>query len=150
LAIIHSSKDKHGETAMTATAQDFWQEQADEPEVRIDGKVDPQREDAYWQSVYWGESYYRNDCSYDDYAPAYCVGYIGYAQYGGCFDDAEKSLCANWFRIKGDSRLSLDEAVQAIRAAWEHAAGTQLEVEEDELVEVVAARSRSMQQPAYA
>lgn len=118
---------------MTAIAQDFWQEQADEPEVRIDGRVDPQREDAYWQSVFWGEPYYRGECSYEDYAPAYCVGYIGYAQYGGQYGDAEKSLCANWLRIKGDSRLNLEEALQAIRAAWQHAAQGQLaEEEEDE------------------
>jgi hypothetical protein len=143
--------------AMTAIAQDFWQEQADEPEIRVDGRIDPELEDAYWQSVYWGESYYRHECSYDDYAPAYCVGYIGYAQYGGKFDDAEKSLCANWIRIKGDSRLTLDEAMQAIRAAWEHAAlGRQVEAEEDEeeLVgsEIVAAqaRERTGRQPAYA
>jgi hypothetical protein len=92
--------------AMNAIAQDDWQEQQDEPQVRIDGRLDPQLEDAYWQSVYFGESYYRAECEYDDYAPAYCVGYIGYAQYGGSFDDCEKSLCANWIRIKGDSRLT--------------------------------------------
>lgn len=138
---------------MTATAQDFWHEQADEPEVRIDGRVNADMEDAYWQSVYWGESYYRGDCSYDDYAPAYCVGYIGYAQYGGCFEDAEKSLCANWLRIKGDSRLEIDEAMQAIRAAWEHAAKSQVALEEDdeELVDAgfVAARGAS-REAAYA
>jgi hypothetical protein len=49
------------------------------------------------------------------------VGYIGFAQYGGTFEDAEKSLIANWVRIKGDSCLTVDEAIQAIRAAWHHA-----------------------------
>jgi hypothetical protein len=140
--------------AMTAIAQDFWQEQADEPEVRIDGRVDPALEDAYWQSVYWAQPYYRGECSYDDYAPAYCVGYIGYAQYGGCYEDAEKSLCANWLRIKGDSRLELDDAMQAIRAAWEHAAQGQpaAEEEEEELVDAgyVSARGSAANQPAYA
>ncbi len=142
---------------MTAIAQDFWQEQADEPAVRIDGRINPAREDAYWQSVYWGESYYRSDCSYDDdYAPAYCAGYIGFAQYGGRFDDAEKSLCANWVRIKGDSKLTIDEAMQAMRAAWEHAAqGSQVsdaEEDDEELVQdnAIAAQTRTAQQPAYA
>jgi hypothetical protein len=118
---------------MTAMAQDFWQEQADEPEVRIDGRIQPELEDAYWQSVYWAQPYFRAELGYDDYAPAYCVGYIGYAQYGGCFEDAEKSLCANWFRIKGDSRLELDEALQAMRAAWVHAEQGQVEAEEEEI-----------------
>jgi hypothetical protein len=108
---------------MTATPQtDFWHEQADDPDIRIDNRIDPMVHEAYWQSVFFGEPYYRRDRDYEDYAPAYCVGYIGYAQYGGSCDDAEKSLCANWLRIKGASRLELDEALQAIRAAWAHAA----------------------------
>jgi hypothetical protein len=140
--------------AMTAIAQEFWQEQADEPEVRIDGRVAPEREDAYWQSVFWGEPYYREDCTYEDYAPAYCVGYIGYAQYGGNFDDAEKSLCANWVRIRGDSRLTLEEAMLAIRAAWDHASRQEQAQpeEEEELVEAsfAAAVSGAAREPAYA
>ena len=140
---------------MNAIAQDdFWQEQADEPEIRIDGRVRPDLEDAYWQSVYWAQPYYRAGHGYDDYAPAYCVGYIGYAQYGGCFEDAEKSLCANWIRIKGDSRLELDDAMQAIRAAWEHAAVAPASIDEgvEELVpaDFIAAQGRSPRQPAYA
>jgi len=119
---------------MNAIAQDHWHEQEDDPEARIDARIDPRLEDAYWQSVYWSQPYYREDCDYEDYAPAYCVGYIGCAQYGGCCEEAEKSLCANWLRLKGDSRLSLDEALQAIRAAWEHAARGQplADVEEEE------------------
>ena len=58
------------------------------------------------------------DYDYEDYAPAYCVGYSGCAQYGGRFEDAEKSLCANFCRIKGDSRLTWEEAIEPIRAAW--------------------------------
>lgn len=139
---------------MTAIAQDFWHEQADDPEVRIDGRIDPEREDAYWQSVYWAQPYFDAALSYDDYAPAYCVGYCGFAQYGGCFDDAEKSLCANWFRIKGESRLELDDAMKAIRAAWDHAERAQLASEEeaDDLVEagLLAAHVRQPRRPAYA
>lgn len=141
---------------MPATAQDSWQEQADDPGVRIDGRVDPAVEDAYWQSVYWGEPYYRADCSYEDYAPAYCVGYIGHAQYGGCYEDAEPSLCANWLRIKGDSRLGLEEAMLAVRAAWEHAALAQLPVPEEDDEELAEARQLATAraapdlEPAYA
>lgn len=77
-----------------------------------------QVEDLYWAGTYWREPYFRADYDYEDYAPAYCVGYSGCAQYGGHFEDAEKSLCANFVRIKGDSRLSWDEAVEPIRSAW--------------------------------
>lgn len=128
---------------MTAATQttDFWQDQADEPQICIDGRIDPQVHDAYWQSVYWAAPYHRHDLDYEqDYAPAYCVGYIGYAQYGGSFDDAEKSLCANWLRIKGASRLTIEEALQAIRAAWERAEQAELHVVE-ELDEVPAVYS---------
>jgi hypothetical protein len=141
--------------AMTAIAQDFWQEQADEPDVRVDGVIDPQVEDTYWQSVYWSQPYYRAELEYEDYAPAYCVGYIGCAQYGGCFEDAEKSLCANWVRIKGDSRLTLDEAMQAIRAAWMHAERSVLSADEDEqeLIDInslAAQHAQAANQPSYA
>ena len=77
-------------------------------------------EDAYWQRSYWQERYYWQEgrrwsgLEYEDYAPAYCVGYIGCAQYGGEFAEAERSLCANWERIKSDSRLSLEQAMPAI------------------------------------
>ncbi|HWP12633.1 MAG TPA: hypothetical protein VNN06_12470, partial [Ramlibacter sp.] len=54
---------------------------------------------------------------------AYCVGYSGYAQYGGAFEDAQPWLCSNWARIKGDSRLSLEDALPAMRAAWDRMAG---------------------------
>ena len=139
---------------MTAIAQDYWQEQADEPEIRIDGRIDPEVEDAYWQSAYWAQPYYRSECTWDDYAPAFCVGYIGYAQYGGRFEEAEKSLCANWVRIKGDSCLEIEEAMQAIRAAWDHAARAQVAADEDEqeLVDAgyVAQRAPASSQPAYA
>lgn len=134
---------------MTATPNtDFWQEQADDPDLRIDHRIDPMVHEAYWQSVFWGEPYYRRDRDFEDYAPAYCVGYIGYAQYGGRYDDAEKSLCANWLRIKGASRLELDEALQAIRAAWDHAeqAGRAAESvqEEEDLPQVTLRKAPAM------
>ena len=139
---------------MTAIAQDFWHEQADEPEARIDPRLDPRVEDAYWARAYWSQPSYRADCSYDDYAPAYCVGYIGQAQYGGRFEDAEKCLCANWFRIKGDSRLTLDEAMQAIRAAWDHAEQGQAAADEEDadLLQMAMAgqRAQARDQRAYA
>ena len=86
--------------------------------VTVDGRVDPGAEEMYWEAEFASQQYYSPGLDYEDYAPAYCVGYTGYAQYGGSFEDAEKSLCANWLRIKGDSRLPLEEAMQAIGAAW--------------------------------
>lgn len=108
---------------MTAIAMDSWLDQEDDPVVTVEGRIDFRAEDAHWQHSYRSQPFHRGECSYEeDYASAFCVGYIGYAQYGGTFDDAEKSLIANWVRIKGASRLTFDEAMQAIRAAWQHAA----------------------------
>jgi hypothetical protein len=92
-----------------------------EDELVVDTAVDPQEQDRFWQEAHAQEHYFRAELGYEDYAPAYCVGYIGYAQYGGSFGDAEKSLIANWLRIKGDSRLGLDEARLAMQAAWDRA-----------------------------
>lgn len=81
--------------------------------------VSARMEDLYWAGSYWKESYFRADYDYEDYAPAFCVGYSGCAQYGGRFEDSEASLSANFLRIKGDSRLTWEEARAAIRAGWE-------------------------------
>jgi len=86
-------------------------------------RVDAAQEDEYWRRAFWCERYYSEGLEYEDYAPAFCVGYIGQAQYGGEYIDAEASLCANWERIKGDSRLPLDGARHAMRAAWDRMAG---------------------------
>ena len=82
----------------------------------------PHAEDAHWRQCFEREPYHRSGLDYEDYAPAYCVGYVGFAQYGGTYEDARPSLCANWARLKGDSRLSPEEALAAIRAAWERLA----------------------------
>ena len=66
---------------MSAMANDFWQEQEDDVAVSVEGRIDFRLEDAYWQGAHCSQPYYRADCSYEeDYAPAFCVGYIGYAQ----------------------------------------------------------------------
>lgn len=101
-----------------ATLEMELENEIDGTTVSVAGRVDPAGEDSHWHGRHTGEEYYRAGFDYEDYAPAYCVGYIGYAQYGGSFEDAEKSLCANWLRIKGDSRLTLDDAMRAVRAAW--------------------------------
>jgi hypothetical protein len=105
---------------MSAKQQDTWSLDDDQ---RVEVSLqDVQQQDAYWERAHAKENYFRPGLSWDDYAPAYCVGYTGQMQYGGSFEDAEKSLISNWVRIKGDSRLSLDEAQMAIRAAWDRLA----------------------------
>lgn len=108
---------------MSATQQSFDdRDPSDDPAAAV-GRLNAQGEDAYWRRTFWRERYYSPGLDYEDFAPAYCVGYVGYAQYGGDYDDAERSLWANWERIKGDSRLPMEEAGLAMRAAWDRMAG---------------------------
>lgn len=107
------------------------------------GPVDAREEDAFWHRMFWRERYYRAQLDYEDYAPAYCVGYIGYAQYGGQYEEAESSLLANWLRIKGDSRLGPDEARQAIRAAWDRIAHRPVREAAKKIIHVRLLRQRS-------
>jgi hypothetical protein len=106
---------------MSSTPQLFDAADHDEHTAAL-STVDAAREDAYWRRAFRCERYYSRGLSYEDYAPAYCAGYSGYAQYGGEYDDAEASLWANWQRIKGDSRLIPDDARHAMRAAWDRMA----------------------------
>ena len=102
---------------MNAAAEDFETPELGEAPAAL-SRDEARSEDAHWHRAHSQERYYKPGLDYEDYAPAYCVGYMGYAQYGGEFEDAERSLCANWERIKGDSRLSLDDALAAMHAAW--------------------------------
>lgn len=104
--------------------------------------TEAREQDAHWARAYWLESYYKLEYDYEDYAPAFCVGYIGQAQYGGSFDDARNSLCANWIRIKGDSRLELDDALRAIRAAWDRAGAAEAQWEMPSVSEMASALPR--------
>ena len=85
-------------------------------------EVDAKSEDEYWEGAFRSEDYYVPHLDYEDYAPAFCVGYTGFAQYGGSYEEAEKSLVSNWVRIKGASRLSFEHACLAICAAWKRKA----------------------------
>lgn len=108
---------------LTATPMPLASLSEEEAVALPDVRVDPGQQDAYWSSAFAAERYFRPGCDYEDYAPAYCVGYVGYVQYRAAWDDALASLRANWERIKGASRLTPDEALAAIRAAWERMAG---------------------------
>jgi hypothetical protein len=81
--------------------------------------VNPQAEDAYWRDAYVTAPYYAADRTYDDYAPAYRLGYTSRARYEGAFDEYEPTLAREWDTIRGGSRLTWSEAKVATRAAWD-------------------------------
>lgn len=83
-------------------------------------KIDPTREDAYWRDNYARESYYQKGFSYDDYQPAYRLGWESRSRFAGKrFDEVESDLARDWESRRGQSQLSWDHGKHATRAAWD-------------------------------
>jgi hypothetical protein len=81
--------------------------------------VDHDRQDAYWREAHSREPYYNPERNYDDYSPAYRLGWESRAKYdGGTYDRYEPAFRNDWDTVKGDSRLTWDEAKHATRAGW--------------------------------
>lgn len=84
-------------------------------------QVNPTAEDAYWRENYDKEHYVEPGRSYDDYGPAYALGWSGRANRADAFDAAEPELEREWSTYRGDSGLEWPQARQATRAAWDRA-----------------------------
>ena len=81
--------------------------------------VNPTAEDAHWRSTYENEPYRNSKYAYEDYSPAYSLGYGGREKYPGqTFEQAESSLEREWEQTKGSSRMAWQDAKPAARAAW--------------------------------
>lgn len=80
--------------------------------------VNPTAEEAYWRETFQDESYYTPGRTFDDYGPAYRLGWGSRASYDGDFDAVEPSLAADWELRRDGSSLSWPEARPATRAAW--------------------------------
>ena len=55
--------------------------------------IDPTSEEAFWRDEHPNQAFADKDSSFDDYAPAYRVGYEGFVRYNGqnrTFEEAEK------------------------------------------------------------
>lgn len=82
--------------------------------------LDPTAEDVYWKDTYTTTSYYNKDYNYNDYQPAYAVGYANRNRYPAAtrFEDVETDLESSWNQVKGESRLAWQDAKSAARDAW--------------------------------
>src|ERR1039457_4447385 len=81
--------------------------------------VNPSLEDAYWRENHRRQSFAMGR-SYDDFGPAYRIGYEGYALYGakgGTFDEREADLRKNYEATH--PKIAWNEARPASRAAWQ-------------------------------
>ena len=81
---------------------------------------DPTVEEGYWRENHARQPYYQKGREFDDYAPAYRVGWEGRDRYkNDRFEDAETSLETDYNGMKGNSRLAWSDAKYAARAAWD-------------------------------
>lgn len=83
--------------------------------------INPTAEEAYWRQAFRSEPYYRSEFTYEDYGPAYRVGYTGPVRRNGEFEQLEGELKSDFDRVRGKSRLRWEEAREATRAAWRRA-----------------------------
>jgi len=109
------------------------------------GSVYPGAEAQYWREAHARDPYFDASRSFEDYQPAYELGWTGYFNYGGEFDTADRVLANDWAVHKGVSRLSWEEARPACRAAWQraHNASTLRSDGSAPLEEVIAAANEA-------
>ena len=81
-------------------------------------------QDAYWRENYEKESYYTAGRTYDDYGPAYEMGWSGRAQRGADFAAVEPAMATEWASRGGKSTLDWPSARPAVQAAWDRADDT--------------------------
>ncbi len=82
--------------------------------------VNPEQESAYWHESFQSAPYYSAGYTYDDYGPAYELGYTSRAHHMyDSFEAVENDLASDWDSVKGKSRLSWQQARSASRAAWD-------------------------------
>ncbi|MEJ8853657.1 PA2169 family four-helix-bundle protein [Variovorax robiniae] len=84
-------------------------------------RINPTVEEAYWRENYNRQPYYQSGLGYEDYGPAYELGYTGRGTFGRDFDTVEPELATRWETDRGASQLDWDRARPATRAAWERA-----------------------------
>jgi hypothetical protein len=85
-------------------------------------RINPSAENDHWRKNYSSRPYVTSGSIYDDYAPAYRLGYERYPQYHGrSFDEIEPELSREWQSSRGTSSLTWEQAKHATRDAFERA-----------------------------
>jgi len=84
-------------------------------------RFNPAHEADYWRHEFPTRNYaVASTYGYDDFEPAYRLGYERYPEYAGRrFDEIEPELARHWERDRGASRLDWTEAREATRDAYE-------------------------------
>jgi hypothetical protein len=83
--------------------------------------LNPTQEDAYWRDAYVREPYYVSGRTYEQYRPAYELGWSAVGRYDGDFDAVEPRLADDWRARHATGGLSWSDVRPATRAAWDRA-----------------------------
>jgi hypothetical protein len=81
--------------------------------------IDPTSEEAFWRDEHPNQAFAETDSAFEDYAPAYRVGYEGFARHSGqnrTFEEAEQELQARYEET--ESKVPWEKARAASKAAW--------------------------------
>jgi hypothetical protein len=83
--------------------------------------VNPTTYNSYWNDNYNKTDYYVAGRDWNDYEPAYKLGYDSFDKYRGrTYSEAETELERDWNSLRGNSRLAWNEAKGAVRDGWHH------------------------------
>jgi hypothetical protein len=91
---------------------------SDDLVAAVSGIVRPDAEERHWQGCFRSEPYHVVGCTYDDYAPAYRLGYSRFHGGGLRIDDVLSDAELEWPHVKGRSSLDWAQARPAFEAAW--------------------------------
>lgn len=83
--------------------------------------LDPFVEDAHWRIACVHEPYFEAGRTYEDYRPAYEMGWSSRVASDVDFEIVELALARQWIDKRGNSSLEWHHAQWAARAAWERA-----------------------------
>lgn len=104
--------------------------------------VNPTNEDAYWRENYHREPYFVGGRTYDQYRPAYELGWSSVGRYEGDYDAVEPRLADDWRARHGNDGLAWTDVQPATRAAYERAYNSQPlevtgEIDNDEVIDTL-------------
>jgi hypothetical protein len=89
--------------------------------------VNPTFEDNHWRENHSSRPYADPALTYEDYQPAYRMGYEGHdrlATSGRSYDDVEVELRSDYEKTHGETAIGWDKAKHAVRDAWDRASST--------------------------
>ena len=90
--------------------------------IDIQMRLIAEMEDAYWQTQFSKETYYAAGRGYDQYRPAYEMGWSAALAYPDAqFGDVAQHLEMQWSSRKSTSLLPWREVQTAVKQAWKHA-----------------------------